>query len=511
MLFVAKRNAPRTENVRRRLPEKLFVFGVPCFGACLSLLGLAVLVKKKVEGIDVPNHELLFRCSQFLAWVSVSLVSVNGPWFEILCNPFICICWTLKILLEMPHLQYTLTVIKAMSYFMEILSFSTSITFGLFLIVATAAGRLCNKREVNSIESPLIPNNENSEAEGTNLVCYFFLSERSRFSEGEIQTFMSVDVDRTINLCNSLHDAWSLPLQIGLALYLLYTQVNYAFLSGLAITIILIPVNKSISTRIATATEHMMKQKDERISCAGELLAHIRTVKMYSWEKLFTQRLKKRRELEVKHLATRKYLDAWCVYFWATTPTLFSLFTFSIFAIMGHSLDAATVFTCVALFNTLISPLNSFPWVINGMIDAVISSKRLGNYLSSPEHCSSELTASTDIAKDDFQRNNETIYDSTAVAVRNLCCSWSNSSTAEPNIILRDICLQLPKGLFIAIVGEVGSGKSSLLNSIIGEMSIISGSINTCGSIAYVPQVPWILSGSLRDNILIGKGFDARR
>lgn len=166
----------------------------------------------------------------------------------------------------------------------------------------------------------------------------------------------------------------------------------------------------------------------DRISCAGELLAHIRTVKMYSWDKLFTQRLNKRRELEVKHLAvcscllailkflsscifgtrthrcffswqTRKYLDAWCVYFWATTPTLFSLFTFSIFAIMGHSLDAATVkqylelyvwnlpsglgvwqklhtfysflqvFTCVALFNTLISPLNSLPWVINGMID----------------------------------------------------------------------------------------------------------------------------------------------
>jgi len=52
---------------------------------------------------------------------------------------------------------------------------------------------------------------------------------------------MSVDADRTINLCNSLHDGWSLPLQIGVALYLLYTQVNYAFLSGLAITIILIP------------------------------------------------------------------------------------------------------------------------------------------------------------------------------------------------------------------------------------------------------------------------------
>uniref|UniRef100_A0A453QZE0 ABC transporter domain-containing protein n=1 Tax=Aegilops tauschii subsp. strangulata TaxID=200361 RepID=A0A453QZE0_AEGTS len=169
------------------------------------------------------------------------------------------------------------------------------------------------------------------------------------------------------------------------------------------------------------------------------------------------------------------------------------------------------VFTCVALFNTLISPLNSLPWVINGMIDSVISSRRLHNYLSTPEHCSSELTISSDIVKDDFNRNTETIYDPTTVIIRNLCCSWSSTSTVEPQIILRDISLQLQKGLFIAIVGEVGSGKSSLLNSIIGEMSVISGSINSCGSIAYVPQVPWILSGSLRDNILLGKGFDTRR
>lgn len=667
-LFVAKRNAPRTENARRRLPEKLFVFGIPSFAACLSLLGLILLVKKEVEGIDVPNHESFFRCSQFLAWVAV-LVSANGPWSEVLCNPIICICWMLKILLEIPHLQYMLTEMKALAYFTEIVSFSTSITFGLLLAVITVVGKLCNKREVNSIEAPLIPNDQNSDDENADLVnkhpniwelltfksvnpmmdigirrqldftdllelpaelrpasCYekllsswtaeqqsyhaessilramFYaygwsylrlgilkvindsisfvsplllnkfirliqegsvgmdgyiiaislgltsiiksfldtqysfrlaklklmlrssmmgivyrkclclsLSERSRFSEGEIQTFMSVDVDRTVNICNNLHDAWSFPLQIGLALYLLYTQVNYAFLSGLAITILLIPVNKWISTRIATATQKMMKQKDERISCAGELLAHIRTVKMYSWDKLFTQRLNKRRELEVKHLATRKYLDAWCVYFWATTPTLFSLFTFSIFAIMGHSLDAATVFTCVALFNTLISPLNSLPWVINGMIDSVISSRRLHNYLSTPEHCSSELTISTDIVKDDFNRNTETNYDPAAVIIRNLCCSWSSTSTVDPHIILRDISLQLQKGFFVAIVGEVGSGKSSLLNSIIGEMSVLSGSIKSCGSIAYVPQVPWILSGSLRDNILLGKGFDARR
>jgi len=98
-----------------------------------------------------------------------------------------------------------------------------------------------------------------------------------------------------------------------------------------------------------------------------------------------------------------------------------------------------------------------------------------------------------------------------AIVLQNVSCSWSSSSVAEPSIVLRDISLQLQKGLFIAIVGEVGSGKSSLLNTVIGETHVISGSISSCDSIAYVPQVPWILSGTLRDNILLGKEFDPRR
>jgi ATP-binding cassette subfamily C (CFTR/MRP) protein 10 len=166
------------------------------------------------------------------------------------------------------------------------------------------------------------------------------------------------------------------------------------------------------------------------------------------------------------------------------------------------------VFTCVALFNTLISPLNSFPWVINGMIDAVISSRRLSKYLSSPEKRSSAIPVSADLLK---HCNTETNVNAMAVILRNVCCSWSSSSIVESSMILRDVSLELQKGIFVAIIGEVGCGKSSLLNSIIGEIHVTSGSITSYGSIAYVPQVPWILSGSLRDNILLGEEFDPRR
>ncbi|KAI3455227.1 hypothetical protein Pfo_011890 [Paulownia fortunei] len=331
------------------------------------------------------------------------------------------------------------------------------------------------------------------------------LAERSKFSEGEIQTFMSVDADRIVNLCNSVHDMWSLPLQIGVSLYLLYKQVKFAFVSGAAITILLIPVNKWIANLIANATKSMMEQKDERIRKTAELLTYIRTLKMYGWELLFASWLMKTRSSEVQHLSTRKYLDAWCVFFWATTPTLFSLFTFGLYSLMGHQLDAATVFTCLALFNNLISPLNSFPWVINGLIDAAISTRRLSKYLSCYES--------------DIGPNNSSpiFYDEKcdfkdpAVAVHDASCTWSSYDEKEYDLVLEDVNLYVPKGFMVAIIGEVGSGKSSLLNLVLGETRLINGSIYLTESKSYVPQVPWIMSGTIRDNILLGKDYDQKR
>ncbi|XP_071734179.1 LOW QUALITY PROTEIN: ABC transporter C family member 13-like [Rutidosis leptorrhynchoides] len=327
------------------------------------------------------------------------------------------------------------------------------------------------------------------------------LAERSKFSEGEIQTFMSVDADRTVNMCNSLHDMWSLPLQIGIALYLLYTQVQFAFVAGITITVLLIPVNKWIAELIASATKIMMEQKDERVRRTGELLTYIRTLKMYGWELLFSDWLMKTRSLEVKYLSTRKYLDAWCVFFWATTPTLFSLFTFGLYVMMGNQLDAATVFTCPALFNNLISPLNSFPWVINGLIDAIISTRQLSKFLSCVEH----------------ERFNEptTSYSSSSkemdIVIKDACFAWANIDQEVKEPILNRVNLAIPKGSLVAVIGEVGSGKSSLLNSILGEMKFIKGYVYSSGSVAYVPQIPWILSGTIRDNVVFGQNYDPIR
>lgn len=87
------------------------------------------------------------------------------------------------------------------------------------------------------------------------------------------------------------------------------------------------------------------------------------------------------RDKELYYLKGRKYLDALCVYFWATTPVLISILTFGTYVLMGNQLTAATVFTSMALLNMLIGPLNAFPWVLNGITEAWVSIKRIQKLL----------------------------------------------------------------------------------------------------------------------------------
>ena len=108
----------------------------------------------------------------------------------------------------------------------------------------------------------------------------------------------------------------------------------------------------------------MMSAKDSRVQCMAELLSGIRVVKFMSWEPYFAQKIHLARTKELRYLKGRKYLDAICVYLWATTPVLISVLTFATYVLLGNKLTAAKVFTSVALFSMLTGPLNAFPWAL---------------------------------------------------------------------------------------------------------------------------------------------------
>ena len=169
------------------------------------------------------------------------------------------------------------------------------------------------------------------------------LCEMNQFNMGEIVNFMSTDTDRIVNFFQSFHAFWSLPVQIIIVLYLLYKQIGLTFLTGLAFAIFLIPINKIIASKIGKLSQEMMLYKDERVKLISEIIYGIRTIKMNTYENYFIDRMNDVRQKELRALRGRKYLDAFCVYFWATTPVLISVLTFTTYTLLGNQLTPAKV------------------------------------------------------------------------------------------------------------------------------------------------------------------------
>ncbi|NXD12515.1 MRP7 protein, partial [Nothocercus nigrocapillus] len=331
----------------------------------------------------------------------------------------------------------------------------------------------------------------------------------ARFTVGEIVNFMSTDTDRLVNFCLSFHEVWSLPFQFAITLYLLYQQVGVAFLGGLAFALLLVPINKVIANRIMKSNKEMLKHKDTRVKLMTEFLCGIRVVKFYTWEQHFGTRIDACRAKELQKLRTIKYLDAVCVYLWAALPVVVSIVIFITYVLLGHQLTATKVFTALALVGMLILPLNSFPWVLNGTLDAKVSLDRIQRFL---ELADQDLEAYYGLGSPSGPAS--------AVEMRGAAFSWApveiegtkqSSSTGSLQLHIEN--LTVTKGMLLGVVGKVGSGKSSLLAAITGELIKQGGQVYICDleqGFGLTTQEPWIQFTSVRENILFGKEYDAR-
>ncbi|MED6239552.1 hypothetical protein ATANTOWER_007864, partial [Ataeniobius toweri] len=332
------------------------------------------------------------------------------------------------------------------------------------------------------------------------------------FTLGEVVNLMSTDTDRVVNFFNSFHELWSLPFCFSVTLYLLYLQVGVAFLGGLCVALVLVPFNKFLASRILSNNKHMLKYKDNRVKLMTEILFGIRVIKFYNWEPHFTQKVARYRERELSHLKNLKYLDAMCVYTWAALPVVICVLTFVTYVLLGNQLTAAKVFTTVALVGMLIVPLNAFPWVLNGILEAKVSLERIQRFFK--------------LTNQDLQAyyalvSSEDIHH-TSILLSQGTFSWQVSDCREVgetenevgkgSLLLHSLNLHVTKGSLVAVVGKVGCGKSSLLAAITGELSRLSGVLyvaNRESGFGLASQEPWIQHASVRDNILFGKDYSA--
>ncbi|KAJ9296060.1 hypothetical protein DTO271G3_5635 [Paecilomyces variotii] len=348
------------------------------------------------------------------------------------------------------------------------------------------------------------------------------------WSNGRIITLMSVDADRINTASGMFHLIWTSPISIILTLIMLLVNIGYSALSGYALLAISIPLLTYAIRTLVQRRKRINKLTDQRVSLTQEILQAVRFVKFFGWEKSFLRRLGEIRKREIHSiqilLAIRNAIQ--CVSM--TLPIFASMLSFITYALSGHSLTAAPIFSSLALFNSLRMPLNMLPLVIGQVTDAWTAFARIQEFLLAEEQ------------KEDIKWEKGI---PNAIEVNNASFTWervpTSDSESKPSTAskpagrmaeeeqlgenekgaddsasektvgapfqLTDLTFTVGRNELLAVIGTVGCGKTSLLSALAGDMRMTAGEVKLGASRAFCPQYAWIQNATVKNNILFGK------
>uniref|UniRef100_A0A673H1H8 ABC-type glutathione-S-conjugate transporter n=1 Tax=Sinocyclocheilus rhinocerous TaxID=307959 RepID=A0A673H1H8_9TELE len=302
---------------------------------------------------------------------------------------------------------------------------------------------------------------------------------------GEIVNLVSADTQKLMDFVVYFNAVWVAPIEIALCLFFLWQRLGPSALAGIATVILIFPLNGFIAKMRSKLQEVQMKYMDGRIKLMNEILSGIKILKFYAWENAFRERVLGYREKELNALKKSQILYSISIASFNSSTFLIAFAMFGVYVLIDekHVLDAQKVFVSMALINILKAPLSQLPFAMSTTMQ--VSSKYLNAYVF--------------IFLKKLLKITLFFFYIDGVVIDNGTFSWSKDSTP----CLRRINVKVQRGSLVAVVGHVGSGKSSLLSAMLGEMEKKSGHIT--GSVAYVPQQAWIQNATLKDNILFGR------
>ena len=363
------------------------------------------------------------------------------------------------------------------------------------------------------------------------------------WGNGRIVNLMSTDTYRVDVASGLFHIIWTSPVTIALVLVVLLINLTYSALAGFALLVMGLPLLANAIKALFARRRAINKITDQRVTLTQEILQAVRFVKYFGWEKAFLERIGDIRKREIRSiqvlLAIRNAINACSM----ALPIFASMLSFITYSLSNHVLDPAPIFSSLALFNSLRLPLNLLPLVIGQVTDAWASLGRIQDFLLAEEQA------------DDF------VWDmdmENAVVVDHADFTWERTSTQDPdkNVMskkdiqsakkeakaakkaekakakidkatdggdgaetsstitqvepfkLQDMNFTVGRNELIAIIGGVGSGKSSLLAALAGDMRRTRGHVTMGANRAFCPQYAWIQNATVRENILFGKEMD---
>ena len=327
---------------------------------------------------------------------------------------------------------------------------------------------------------------------------------------------VGVDAKRISDFCSYAYIFPGTVTKLIVSMTFLETLIGWkALLAGLFTFSLTIPINIYAATKYNNAQGDLMKLRDQKMAVVTEALQGIRQIKFSALEKEWEKRIGDKRAEE---LATQRRVfiyDTCLITLWIFGPVALSAVSLTVYTLINGTLSPSIAFTTIAVLASIEFTLAVIPELSTDAIDAWVSLNRIEKYLNAPEKIECTTPA-----------NN--------ISFKDAAIAWPADEEQDETdrFVLRDINVHFPNKELSVISGKTGSGKSLMLAAILGEVDKISGTINvprappvqerydskaTRGSwiidssIAFVAQIPWIESASIKDNILFNLPFDAGR
>uniref|UniRef100_A0A7N6AF19 ATP-binding cassette, sub-family C (CFTR/MRP), member 12 n=1 Tax=Anabas testudineus TaxID=64144 RepID=A0A7N6AF19_ANATE len=294
--------------------------------------------------------------------------------------------------------------------------------------------------------------------------------------------------------------------------------LGYTALTGVFIYLIFIPIQLFMAKLINKFRWKAMLMTDSRVRTMNEILSSIKLIKMYAWEDSFEKKIAGLRKTEKKHMQRVSYVQNVNTSITSIIPTFATVITFITHTSLGLSLNTSEAFTTIAIFNSMRFCLALLPLSTKALAEAAVSIARLRKilliqnpdpYLIQSKDSDSAIVmknATFCWSKPDSQSDPTPSTESDVNGHKVDRTSHHEPSETLPT--LNNISFTLPKGNLLGVCGNVGSGKTSLISSILEQMHLKQGSITADGTFAYVSQQAWIFHGSVQENILMGEPFD---
>ncbi|SPR01691.1 unnamed protein product (mitochondrion) [Plasmodiophora brassicae] len=314
---------------------------------------------------------------------------------------------------------------------------------------------------------------------------------------GEIVNMVSTDIEAVAQAATHWHFLWSGIVEVALVIALLIYEARLSAIWPVLIIVVALPFQLYLGKLVSRYSADWIKAAGERLHLMTEILTAVKLIKFYTWEQYFHERVDAVRKREAAAAASQIMARAVNFAIVFGIPVLGALACLYSLQVYGQ-LDASLSFVLVSLLNTLRYPLLMMPMAVKSISSASNALASLNAFMRRPELADQRQTQAT---------KSDPAGKKGVVEITKADLTWGD----DPTPTLASVSMHVYPGEVVAVVGTVGTGKSTLMASILGQTNIRDGAVRVVGRTSFCPQEAWLINASIQDNILFGTPMDRER